>query len=90
MNDAPTRYVSPDDGIVQSFKRGAWTAHVIDRNHPNRPGNSDYMVRLDDPNGFNTSWPMQYEKDGEIVYEFEPSQDAKRATKAAFRWINGE
>ena len=87
MTESITRNVSPDDGIVASFARGAWNAHVIDRSHPSRPGGSGYMVRLDHPGGVRTSWPTQYDG-GRIGYEHEPSRDARRATTAAFRWVN--
>lgn len=81
--------ISTDDGIVYTVKRGAWTAHVIDRNHPSRNhgvGNSSrYMVRLDHPNGFNTSWPLLHDN-GQIAYDSEPTRDAARAAKAAWKW----
>lgn len=79
-------------GIVASFKRGAWTSHVIDRNHPSRnhgvPQTIRYMVRLDYPNGFNTDWPIRYSA-GRFGYDQPfPPRDAIRATRAAYAWID--
>ena len=77
------------DGIIATFKHGAWMAHVIDRNVPPRSHavaqSIRYMVRLDSPNGVNTSWPIQYDN-GSIAYEFDPPRDAMRAVEAAFQF----
>ena len=77
--------------IIATIKRGVWTAHVIDRNaNPMNHMVSDslrYMVRLDDPNGFNTQWPIRYDS-GDIAYDWSPMpRDAKRATESAYRYI---
>lgn len=79
--------------IVKSFKRGVWTAHVIDRNSP--PMNHmvseslRYMVRLDHPNGFITDWPIQYDN-GSIAYGiWNCPRDGQRATRAAFKYLKG-
>ncbi len=79
-------------GIVAEVKRGAWKACIIDRNAPGRNhGVADscrYMVRLDHPNGFNTSWPVKYDN-GTIAYDiFNAPRDAQRATKAAYKLID--
>jgi hypothetical protein len=88
--------------LVKSFKRGSWQAHVVkckrpEIKHPELPkikypelpiGYPRYMVMLEHPNGLNTSWPVQDYDNGKIYYGFEPSRDAKRATQAAFRWLD--
>jgi hypothetical protein len=67
--------------ILQSFKRGSWTAHVVQLSHQ-----IDSRVQLDHPNGFNTSWPIRYDN-GQIGYDYDGmSRDAQRATRAAFNW----
>ena len=59
-------------GEVRSFHRGGWTATIIDRNHPPRNhGVADsirYMVKLERPGGYRTSWPVRYD-DGRTSYD---------------------
>lgn len=72
--------------IVQSFKRGAWEAHIVDCN-----GSYGVIrrVRLDHPNGYNTQWPIKYDN-GDIAYDWDNMpRDAKRATCAAFKALEG-
>ena len=76
---------------ILTIKRGAWIAHIIDRNlAPQNHMVADslrYMVRLDDPNGYNTQWPIQYDN-GDIAYDYSPMpRDALRATEACYRHI---
>ena len=85
ITDDPTQA-----GIVFSAKRGAWTAHVIDRNaRSQNHGVSEscrYQVRLDSPDGYHTSWPIKYDN-GRIGYEFNPPRDARRAVEACYRFM---
>lgn len=68
--------------IVQSFKRGAWEAHIVDCNGPY---GVTRRVRLDHPNGYNTQWPVKYDN-GKIGYQLDyMPRDAQRATRAAFK-----
>lgn len=69
--------------LLQSFKRGAWTAHVIETQGIYR---LIRKVRLDQPNG-NTQWPAQYH-DGRIGYDQDAiPRDAQRAAQAAYTWL---
>ena len=78
--------------IVQSVKRGAYTAHVIDRNAPPRnygvAESIRYMVRLDYKTGAIATWPARSIESGQVRYERKPSRDARRATEAAYRIID--
>jgi hypothetical protein len=79
--------------ILHTETRGAWKAHVVRlwsiRLWSKRlSGKLDLAVQLDHPNGLNTSWPIQY-ANGDIGYVFDSMpRDAKRATRAAFRWMD--
>ena len=76
---------------VKTIIRGAWQATIIDRNGPHRnQGVCEklrYMVRLSLTKGYLTDWPIRY-NDGQIGYCRFPSRDAKRAARAAFRFID--
>lgn len=80
----------------ESFKRGAWVAHVLDKNirldgstGPTHHDALRFFVRLDDPNGLHTYWPSRY-PDGIINFDCDAPRDAQRAVKAAFKWIDKE
>lgn len=71
---------------IQTFKRGVWIAYVVTRD-PRFPDRG-YMVRLDHPGGFRTSWPIQYDN-GTIAYDWsDVPRDAQRAARAAYRWVS--
>lgn len=77
---------------VDRVKRGAWTAVIIDRNaEGTNHGVSEelrYMLKLEHPDGFRTSWPVKYD-DGTIAYDMPVvPRDAKRATEASFKRID--
>lgn len=82
-------------GLIATIKRGAWTANVFDMNKrgfTDLPPGMRYRIRLDYPNGFDTSWPVifKYEATGEPriqMHELDPPRDAVKATKAAAREI---
>ena len=72
--------------IMQSFRRGAWEAHIVHTNHITGPR---LRIRLDHPNGYNTEWPVKYDN-GSIGYDhYKAPRDAQRATRAAFNALEG-
>ena len=72
--------------ILQSFKRGVWEAHIV---RIGRDSTSRLRIRLDYPNGYNTEWPVKYD-DERIGYDhYKMSRDAQRATRAAFKALEG-
>jgi hypothetical protein len=74
--------------ILHTETRGVWKAHVVRLSSKRLSGKLDLAVQLDHPNGLDTSWPIQY-ANGDIGYDFDSMpRDAKRATRAAFRWMD--
>jgi hypothetical protein len=68
--------------IVQSFRRGAWTAHIVDCDGSY---GTVQRIRLDHPNGYNTDWPIKYDN-GQIAYDHHNMpRDGQRAARAAFK-----
>ena len=72
--------------IIKSFRRGAWETHIVETTSSYGPS---IRVRLDHPNGYNTDWPVKYDN-GKIGYDmWNPPRDAQRATRAAYRELEG-
>lgn len=84
-------------GCVATFRRGAWTAHVVDmreRGFTECHESRRYRVRLDLPGGVRTDWPIRYSEPGERPARYGTQsldrlpRDARRAVDAAFRFVD--
>ena len=70
--------------ILHTFKRGAWTANVVQLSH-----RIDSMIQLIHPHG-NSSWPIRY-ANGQIGYDWDNvPHDGQRAARAAFNWRDSQ